>query len=186
MSRVGKKPVTIPEGVEIKIEKGKVSVKGKLGELQQDFDSRSVKISEEEKQVFVKPLLRSKEVMSKYGLYRSLVNNMVTGVSEGFSKTLKIVGVGYRVSLKGSDLELLIGYSNPITFKKPEGITFEVPDNTTIIIKGIDKQLVGEISSNIRRIRPPEPYKGKGIRYIDETVRRKVGKAAVTVDGAGA
>jgi large subunit ribosomal protein L6 len=186
LSRVGKKPVTIPEGVEIKIEKSKVSVKGKLGELQQDFDSRAVKISQEEKQVSVKPLSESKEVMSKYGLYRSLVNNMVTGVSEGFSKTLKIVGVGYRVSLKGNDLEMLVGFSNPVVFKKPEGITFEVPDNTTIVVKGIDKQLVGEIASNIRSIRPPEPYKGKGIRYADEMVRRKVGKAAVSATGPGA
>ena len=151
MSRIGKKPVAIPKGVEIKIEKGKVSVKGQLGELVQDFDAKAVKISEEDSHVLVKPLSSSKEVRSKYGLYRSLINNMVTGVSDGFSKTLKIIGVGYRASLKGSDLEILVGYSNPVLFKKPEGVTFEVPDNTTIVIKGIDKQLVGEISSNIRR-----------------------------------
>jgi len=184
LSRIGKKPVVIPEGVEIKIEKGKVFAKGKLGELIQDFDSRAVKISQEQGQVVVKPLSESKEVRSKYGLYRSLVNNMVTGVSDGFSRTLKIVGVGYRVSLKGSDLEMLVGYSNPVIFKKPEGITFEVPDNTTIIIKGIDKQLVGEIASNIRDIRPPEPYKGKGIRYAGEIIRRKVGKTAVSAAGS--
>ena len=186
MSRVGKKPIPIPEGVEINIEKSKVSVKGNLGNLEQTFDPKAVKVVQEDTNIVVQPLSSSKEARSKYGLYRSLINNMVTGVSEGFSKTLKIVGVGYRVSLKGSDLEMLVGYSNPVTFKKPEGITFEVPDNTTIIVKGIDKQLVGEISSNIRSIRPPEPYKGKGIRYDDEMVRRKVGKAAITADGTGA
>lgn len=178
MSRIGKKPVVIPDGVEIKIDKGNIFVKGKLGELNQSFDIKAVRISKEDGQASVKPLSASKDVSSKYGLYRSLLSNMVTGVSEGFSKTLKIIGVGYRVSLKGSDLEILVGYSNPVIFKKPEGITFEIPDNTTIIIKGIDKQLVGEVSSNIRNIRPPEPYKGKGIRYSDEMVRRKVGKAA--------
>lgn len=183
MSRVGKKPVPIPEGVEIKIEKSKVTVKGKLGMLEQDIDSKAVKIIAEDGNILVKPLSTSKQVRSKYGLYRSLISNMVIGVSEGFSKTLKIVGVGYRASIKGSDLELLVGYSNPVPFKKPEGITFEMPDNTTIIVKGIDKQLVGEVTSNIRDIRPPEPYKGKGIRYADEMVRRKVGKAAVTAAG---
>ena len=180
MSRIGKKPVVIPDGVEIKIDKGSISVKGKLGELNQSFDNKAVRISKEEGRALVMPLSESKEVRSKFGLYRSLLNNMVIGVSEGYSKTLKIIGVGYRVTLKGSDLEILAGYSNPVIFKKPEGITFEIPDNTTIIVKGIDKQLVGEISSNIRNIRPPEPYKGKGIRYSDELVRRKAGKAAAS------
>jgi large subunit ribosomal protein L6 len=183
LSRIGKKPIAIPEGVEVKIEKSKVSAKGTLGTLEQGFDSMAVKISEEDSQVIVRPLSGTKEVRSKYGLYRSLVNNMLTGVSQGYQKTLKIVGVGYRASLKGDDLELLVGYSNPVSFKKPEGITFEVPDNTTIIIKGIDKQLVGEITSNIRSIRPPEPYKGKGIRFVDEIIRRKAGKAAATTSG---
>ena len=184
MSRVGKKPIPIPEGIEIKIEKSKVSVKGNLGALEQEFDPKAVKVVQEDANIIVQPLSSSKEARSKYGLYRSLINNMVTGVSEGFSKTLKIVGVGYRTSLKGSDLEILVGYSNPVNFKKPEGINFEVPDNTTIVVKGIDKQLVGEITSNIRNIRPPEPYKGKGIRYADEIVRRKVGKAAITADSS--
>ena len=183
MSRIGKKPVIVPDGVEIKIEKNSVSVKEKLGELSQGYDGKAVKIDREEDNVIVRPLSSSKEVRSKYGLYRSLISNMVLGVSEGFSKTLKIVGVGYRTSLKGSDLELLVGYSNPAVFKKPEGITFEVPDNTTIIVKGIDKQIVGETAANIRKIRPPEPYKGKGIKYSDEIVRRKVGKAAATAAG---
>jgi large subunit ribosomal protein L6 len=183
LSRIGKKPVVVPDGVEIKIEKNSISVKGKLGELNQQYDGKAVKIDREEDNVVLRPLSVSKEVRSKYGLYRSLLNNMVLGVSEGFSKTLKIVGVGYRTSLKGSDLEMLVGYSNPVIFKKPGGITFEVPDNTTIVVKGIDKQIVGETAANIRKIRPPEPYKGKGIKYSDEIIRRKVGKAAVTAAG---
>ena len=183
MSRIGRKPVVVPDGVEIKIEKSSISVKGKLGELHQGYDEKAVKIDREEDNVIIRPLSTSKEVRSKYGLYRSLLHNMVLGVSEGFSKTLKIVGVGYRTSLKGTDLEMLVGYSNPVVFKKPEGITFEVPDNTTIIVKGIDKQVVGETAANIRKIRPPEPYKGKGIKYSDEIIRRKVGKAAVSATG---
>ncbi len=180
MSRIGKKPVVVPDGVEIKIEKNNIFVKGKLGELNQEYDGKAVKIDREEDNVIIRPLSTSKEVRSKYGLYRSLLNNMVLGVSEGFSKTLKIVGVGYRTSIKGSDLEMLVGYSNPVVFKKPEGITFEVPDNTTIIVSGINKQIVGETAANIRKIRPPEPYKGKGIKYADEVIRRKVGKAAIS------
>ena len=180
MSRIGKKPVVVPDGVEIKIEKNNIFVKGKLGELNQEYDGKAVKIDREEDNVIIRPLSTSKEVRSKYGLYRSLLNNMVLGVSEGFSKTLKIVGVGYRTSIKGSDLEILVGYSNPVVFKKPEGITFEVPDNTTIIVSGINKQIVGETAANIRKIRPPEPYKGKGIKYADEVIRRKVGKAAIS------
>lgn len=183
MSRIGKKPVVVPDGVEIKIEKNNIFVKGKLGELNQEYDGKAVKIDREEDNVIIRPLSTSKEVRSKYGLYRSLLNNMVLGVSEGFSKTLKIVGVGYRTSIKGSDLELLVGYSNPVVFKKPEGITFEVPDNTTIIVSGINKQIVGETAANIRKIRPPEPYKGKGIKYADEVIRRKVGKAAISAAG---
>ncbi len=183
MSRIGKKPVVVPDGVEIKIEKNNISVKGKLGELNQEYDGKAVKIDREEEKVIIRPLSTSKEVRSKYGLYRSLLNNMVLGVSKGFSRTLKIVGVGYRTSIKGSDLELLVGYSNPVVFKKPEGITFEVPDNTTIIVSGINKQIVGETAANIRKIRPPEPYKGKGIKYDDEVIRRKVGKAAITASG---
>ncbi len=183
LSRIGKKPVVIPDGVEIKIEKTSISVKGKLGELSQEYDGKAVKIDQEENEVIVRPLSSSKEVRSKYGLYRSLISNMVIGVTNGFSKTLKIVGVGYRTSLKGSNLELLVGYSNPVVFKKTEGITLEVPDNTTIVVSGIDKQLVGETAANIRKIRPPEPYKGKGIKYDDEIIRRKVGKAAVSAAG---
>lgn len=180
MSRIGKKPVIIPADVEIKIDKGNISVKGKLGELSQKFDSSAVKLNIKDGRLIVAPVSVSKENNAKYGLYRSLINNMVIGVSSGFSRTLKIVGVGYRASKKGENLEVLAGYSNPVTVNVLPGMSFEVPDNTTIIVKGINKQMVGEMAANIRSIREPEPYKGKGIKYEDEVIRRKVGKAAIT------
>ena len=151
MSRIGKKPINIPEEVEIKIDKDNII-----------------------------PISNSNENRAKYGLYRSLINNMVIGVSSGFSKTLKIVGVGFRASKKGNDLEILAGYSNPVIVNPLQGISFDVPDNTTIVVRGIDKQVVGEMAAKIRSIREPEPYKGKGIKYSDEVIRRKVGKAAIT------
>jgi large subunit ribosomal protein L6 len=184
VSRIGKMPINIPDGVEIKINKGNVSVKGKLGELSQKFDASSIKLKIEDSTLTVTPVSKSKENRAKYGLYRSLINNMVLGVSRGFSKTLKIVGVGYRVSKKGDSLDILVGFSTPITVDPPEGISFDVPDNTTIIVKGIKKQVVGETAAKIRAIRKPEPYKGKGIKYEDEIVRRKVGKAAITATGS--
>jgi len=180
VSRIGKKPVIIPADVEIKIDKGNISVKGKLGELSQKFDNSAVKLSMEDGRLIVTPVSDSKENRAKYGLYRSLINNMVIGVSSGFSKTLKIVGVGYRASKKGDNLEVLAGYSNPVAVNVLPGMSFEVPDNTTIIVKGINKQVVGEMAANIRGIREPEPYKGKGIKYEDEVIRRKVGKTAIT------
>ncbi len=183
MSRIGKKPIEIPAGLEIKINKKDVNIKGSLGELNQEIDDSAVKLSLEEGKLIIIPLSSTKEARAKHGLYRSLVSNMVTGVSKGFSKTLKIVGVGYRAALKGSNLELQLGYSNPVVFDQEKGVTFEVPDNTTIIVKGIDKQLVGEVAAKIRAKRKPEPYKGKGIKYEDEYIRRKVGKAAVTAAG---
>jgi large subunit ribosomal protein L6 len=184
VSRIGKMPINIPDGVEIKINKGNVSVKGKLGELSQKFDASSIKLKIENSTLTVTPVSNSKENRAKYGLYRSLINNMVLGVSRGFSKTLKIVGVGYRVSKKGDSLDILVGFSTPITVDPPEGISFDVPDNTTIIVRGIKKQVVGETAAKIREIRKPEPYKGKGIKYEDEIVRRKVGKAAITAAGS--
>lgn len=184
MSRIGKMPINIPDGVEIKINKGNVSVKGKLGELSQKFDKYSVKLKIEDSILTVIPVSNSKENRAKYGLYRSLINNMVMGVSRGFSKTLKIVGVGYRVSKKGDSLDILAGFSAPVTVDPPEGISFDVPDNTTIIVRGIEKQVVGETAAKIRAIRKPEPYKGKGIKYEDEIIRRKVGKAAITAAGS--
>jgi len=184
VSRIGKMPINIPDGVEIKINKDNVSVKGKLGELSQKFDKYSVKLKTEDSILTVIPVSNSKENRAKYGLYRSLINNMVMGVSRGFSKTLKIVGVGYRVSKKGDSLDILAGFSAPVTVDPPEGISFDVPDNTTIIVRGIEKQVVGETAAKIRAIRKPEPYKGKGIKYEDEIIRRKVGKAAITATGS--
>jgi large subunit ribosomal protein L6 len=180
VSRIGKKPIDIPTDVEIKIDKDNISVKGKLGVLSQKFDNTAVKLSMEGSRLIVIPALNNNENRAKFGLYRSLINNMVVGVSSGFSKTLKIVGVGYRVGKKGNNLEVLAGYSNPVIVNPLEGISFDVPDNTTIVVKGIDKQVVGEMAAKIRGIREPEPYKGKGIKYEDEVIRRKVGKAAIT------
>ncbi len=180
MSRIGKKPINIPVDVEIKIDKDNISVKGKLGELSQKFDSTAVKLSMEGGRLIVVPASSSNENRAKFGLYRSLINNMVIGVSSGFSKTLKIVGVGYRAGKKENNLEILAGYSNPVIVNPLEGISFDVPDNTTIVVKGVDKQVVGEMAAKIRGIREPEPYKGKGIKYEDEVIRRKVGKAAIT------
>lgn len=182
MSRVGKRPILIPSGVEININGSDVTVKGKLGQLSQMIDTR-MKIEINDDQMVLVPGLESSEMSAKHGLYRNLLSNMVTGVSSGFEKTLKIIGVGYRASKKGEDLEILAGYSNPVPFKKPDDITFDVPDNTTIVIKGIDKQRVGQIASQIRDIRKPEPYKGKGIRYFNEVVKKKVGKAASSSKG---
>jgi len=184
VSRIGKMPINIPDGVEIKINKDNVSVKGRLGELSQKFDKYSVKLKIEDSILTVIPVSNSKENRAKYGLYRSLINNMVMGVSRGFSKTLKIVGVGYRVSKKGDSLDIMAGFSAPVTVDPPEGISFDVPDNTTIIVRGIEKQVVGETAAKIRAIRKPEPYKGKGIKYEDEIIRRKVGKAAITAAGS--
>jgi len=180
VSRIGRKPIDVPEEIEIKIDKDNISVKGKLGELSQKFDNTSVKLSMEDNRLTVIPVSDSNENRAKYGLYRSLINNMVTGVSSGFSKTLIIVGVGFRASKKGNDLEILAGYSNPVIVNPLQGISFDVPDNTTIVVKGIDKQVVGEMAAKIRSIREPEPYKGKGIKYSDEIIRRKVGKTAIT------
>lgn len=180
MSRIGKKPINVPEEVEIKIDKDNIIVKGKLGELSQKFDNTSVKLSMEDNRLTVIPVSNGNENRAKYGLYRSLINNMVIGVSSGFSKTLKIVGVGFRVSKKGNSLEILAGYSNPVIVNPLQGISFDIPDNTTIVVRGIDKQVVGEMAAKIRSIREPEPYKGKGIKYSDEVIRRKVGKAAIT------
>ncbi|MEA2015377.1 MAG: 50S ribosomal protein L6 [Actinomycetota bacterium] len=180
MSRLGKRPVNIPEGAEIKIDKNIIGVKGKLGELSLKFDKSSIKLNIEDNRIVISPVSKSKESRAKYGLYRSLINNMVIGVTDGFTKTLKVVGVGYRAAKKGDKLELSVGYSNPAVVEPPEGITFDVVDNNIIKVNGIDKQLVGEVAAEIRGIREPEPYKGKGIRYEKEVVRRKVGKAAIT------
>ncbi|GMQ98264.1 MAG: 50S ribosomal protein L6 [Acidimicrobiia bacterium] len=179
MSRVGKTPITIPSGVDVKVSGRIVEVKGSKGSLTQEVDP-AIHVSVDDGKV---NLVRDDDERSSralHGLYRSLINNMVIGVSEGYSKELTAVGVGYRAALKGKSLELQVGFSHPVNVDAPEGITLEVPEPTRIIVSGIDKQMVGQVAANIRAIRPPEPYKGKGIRYVDEHVRRKAGKAGVS------
>jgi len=176
MSRIGKAPIELPSGVELTNEGSVVFVKGPKGSLSQEIDPR-VSLSIEDGVVSVVRDNDDREVRALHGLYRALIANMVIGVSAGYSKELQAVGVGYRGALKGNTLELQVGYSHPVAIEAPEGITFEVPEPTKFIISGIDKQLVGQVAANIRAVRPPEPYKGKGIRYVDEYVRRKAGKA---------
>ncbi|HEY8083766.1 MAG TPA: 50S ribosomal protein L6 [Solirubrobacterales bacterium] len=177
MSRIGRKPVVVPEAVTVEIEPGRVAVKGPKGELTQRV-SADMKVEQADGAVTVQRPTDRGEHRALHGLTRSLIANMVEGVTEGFEKRLEIQGVGYRAQLKGSKLELALGYSHPVSIDPPEGIDFEVPQPTEIIVRGIDKQLVGQIAADIRKRRPPEPYKGKGIRYRDEHVMRKVGKRA--------
>ena len=178
MSRIGKAPINLPAGVEVKYDDDAVVVKGPKGSLSQLIDPR-IGISIDDGVVTVSRDSEDREVRALHGLSRALIANMVLGVSDGYSKELQAVGVGYRGALKGKTLELQVGYSHPVAIEAPEGITFEVPEPTKFIVSGIDKQLVGQVAANIRAVRPPEPYKGKGIRYADEYVRRKAGKAGV-------
>ena len=177
MSRIGKQPVPVPDGVTVDVGDGSVSVTGPNGVLAQAVDP-DIKVSVVEGEVRVERPTDEREHRALHGLYRSLIANMVEGVTKGFEKRLEIQGVGYRAAMKGSGLELQLGFSHPVDFPAPEGITFEVPAPNRITIRGIDKQLVGETAARIRRIRKPEPYKGKGIRYEGEYVRKKAGKAA--------
>ncbi|MGI8580275.1 MAG: 50S ribosomal protein L6 [Solirubrobacteraceae bacterium] len=177
MSRIGRKPIPLPTGVTVSIEPEVVRVNGPRGELFERVP-RDIAIAHEEDRLLVtRPTDRS-EHRALHGLTRSLVANMVEGVTSGFEKRLEIQGVGYRAALKGRDLELALGYSHPVSIKAPEGIEFEVPLPTRVIVRGNSKQVVGEIAANIRKSRPPEPYKGKGVRYEGEYVPRKVGKRA--------
>ena len=177
MSRIGRKPIPVPAGVTVAIEPESVRVNGPKGELVERIH-RDITVEQNENVITVTRPTDRGEHRAMHGLYRSLVANMVIGVTEGYAKTLEIQGVGYRAVLKGRDLELALGYSHPVSIKAPDGIEFDVPQPTRVIVKGIDKQLVGEIAANIRKQRPPEPYKGKGIRYEGEYVARKVGKRA--------
>jgi large subunit ribosomal protein L6 len=177
MSRIGKKPILVPSGVTVSIEPELVRVHGPRGELHERVP-RAITVTQDGEQLVVTRPTDRGEHRALHGLTRSLVANMVEGVTTGFQKTLEIQGVGYRAALKGRDLELALGYSHPVPIKAPDGIEFEVPQPTRIVVKGISKQLVGEIAANIRKQRPPEPYKGKGIRYEGEYVARKVGKRA--------
>ena len=178
MSRIGKAPIDLPAGVAVKYDDNTVVVKGPKGSLSQVIDPR-IGVSIDDGVVTVSRNSEDREVRALHGLSRALIANMVLGVSAGYSKELQAVGVGYRGALKGKTLELQVGYSHPVAIEAPEGITFEVPEPTKFIVSGIDKQLVGQVAANIRAVRPPEPYKGKGIRYADEYVRRKAGKAGV-------
>ena len=191
MSRIGRKPIPIPDGVAVEVKPGLVSVKGPKGELMQPV-SPEMTVAQGESSaadgtdggedvagaLIVKRPSDRGEHRALHGLTRSLIANMVQGVTEGFEKRLEIHGVGYRARLQGKALELSVGYSHPVSLTAPEGIEFEVPIPTQVVVRGIDKQLVGEVAARIRRSRPPEPYKGKGIRYVGEHVRRKVGKRA--------
>jgi large subunit ribosomal protein L6 len=177
MSRIGRKPVPVPDAVTVEIGADDIAVKGPKGELRQTF-SPDMKVEQEDGVVTIARPTDRGEHRALHGLTRSLIANMVEGVTEGFEKRLEIQGVGYRAALKGKKLELALGFSHPVAIEAPEGIDFEVPQPTEIIIKGIDKQLVGQVAADIRKRRPPEPYKGKGIRYKDEQVLRKVGKRA--------
>ena len=179
MSRVGNNPIDVPSGVEVSISGSAVTVKGPKGTLESTFDER-VSVSVDDSVITVSRINDERESKALHGLTRALVANMIEGVANGYSKELQAVGVGYRAALKGRDLELQLGFSHPVSFAAPEGVTFEVPEPTKIIISGIDKQLVGQTAADIRKIRPPEPYKGKGLRYSDEYVRRKAGKAGIT------
>jgi len=177
MSRIGRQPIELPAGVSVSIAPGRVMVNGPLGELTQQVPVR-MQVEQEETTITVKRPTERGDDRALHGLTRTLIANMVEGVTSGFQKRLEIQGVGYRASLRGTALELNVGYSHPVVIDAPAGITFEVPVQTEIIVKGIDKQQVGEIAAEVRDVRPPEPYKGKGIRYSGEYVRRKVGKRA--------
>lgn len=178
MSRVGNAPITVPSGVEVSINGSSISVKGSKGTLERDLPG-GITVREEESTLYVERPDETGESKAFHGLSRSLIQNMIVGVSEGFTKELQIQGVGYRATAKGSNaLELALGFSHPVNITAPEGIEFEVPQQTQILVKGIDKQLVGQVAADIRKWRKPEPYKGKGIRYAGERVIRKAGKAA--------
>jgi large subunit ribosomal protein L6 len=177
VSRIGKQPIPVPSGVDVQIEGSSVTVKGPKGQLSQTFNE-DMAISLEDGVLSVVRPDDSREHKALHGLTRTLLSNMVVGVSEGFAKNLEIVGVGYRAMLKGSDLEMALGFSHPVLVKAEPGITFEVPAPNRITVRGIDKQRVGQIASEIRGWRPPEPYKGKGVKYEGEYVRRKLGKTA--------
>ncbi|MDQ6915605.1 MAG: 50S ribosomal protein L6 [Actinomycetota bacterium] len=177
MSRIGKQPIPVPSGVTVAIEPDRVRVNGPKGELSERIP-RDISVEQDGEQLVVKRPTDRGEHRALHGLTRSLVANMVTGVTDGYEKALEIQGVGYRAQKRGEDLELALGFSHPVSVKAPAGIEFDVPAPTRIVVRGISKQLVGEVAANIRKQRPPEPYKGKGIRYEGEYVARKVGKRA--------
>ncbi|CAB4589825.1 unannotated protein [freshwater metagenome] len=175
MSRIGKAPIAVPSGVDVTIAGRTVTVKGPKGTLAREIPGE-ITVRKEESTLFVERPNDERTNRALHGLSRSLVNNMVIGVTEGFTKELEIVGVGYRAEAQGANLRLALGFSHPVVVPAPEGITFEIPVQTRIIVKGIDKEIVGQVAANIRSIRKPEPYKGKGVRYLNERILRKAGK----------
>jgi large subunit ribosomal protein L6 len=177
MSRIGRKPIAIPGGVTVTVDGSTVKVKGPKGELARTFEP-SIKVRVENNEVLVERPNDEKRERALHGLTRALIANMVTGVTDGFKKTLEIVGVGYRAEKKGKNLVVSVGYSHPVNYPEPDGITLTTPAPTTIVVEGVDKQKVGQVAAELRDFRPPEPYKGKGIRYQGEQVRRKAGKTA--------
>ena len=177
MSRIGKEPVPIPSGVDVDLSADTITVNGPGGTLSQARHGR-IDIAVEDGQVLVTRPDDERESRQLHGLYRTLIANMVTGVTAGYTRQLDIVGVGYRAAMQGTALKLQLGFSHDVIVEAPEGITFEVPTQTQILVKGADKQQVGQVAANIRKLRPPEPYKGKGVKYSDETIMRKAGKAA--------
>jgi len=181
MSRVGKKPILIPENVEVKIEGQNVTIKGPKGELSREIRPE-IKVEVKENKIFVTPQIEAQKTKAFWGLTRALIANMIKGVAEGYEKKLEIEGLGFRVSLEGDNLVLQVGFTHPIKIKAPQGIKFLVEKNI-ITVLGADKELVGQTSAKIRKIKPPEPYKGKGIKYLGEVIRRKVGKKVVTTAG---
>ncbi|MFD1213757.1 50S ribosomal protein L6 [Arthrobacter sp. GCM10027362] len=176
MSRIGRLPITVPAGVEVKIDGNLVSVKGAKGELQHTVAS-PIAVSLDDNTITVTRPNDERASRSLHGLTRTLISNMIVGVTEGYEKKLEITGTGYRVQAKGADLEFALGYSHPVSIQAPEGISFAVESATKLTVSGINKQQVGEVAANIRKLRKPDPYKGKGIRYAGEVIRRKVGKA---------
>ena len=178
MSRIGKLPVPVPDGVEVTLDGSTVTVKGPKGELTREMPGGVTLSRDDDGAVVVTRNGDSVMERSRHGLVRTLVANMVVGVTDGYTKALELVGVGYRAAAKGSDVELQVGYSHPVTVAAPAGIDFQVPQPTRIVVSGIDKVLVGQVAADIRKVRPPEPYKGKGIKYEGEHIRRKAGKAA--------
>lgn len=183
MSRIGKQPISLPDGVTASLSGDTIVIKGKNGELSQDFDALAVTIDVTDGVIAItNNNTRVKAYRAKHGLYRSLISNMVVGCNEGFKRELEINGVGYQAKVSNNKLNLAIGFCHPVEMAMPKGVTIEAPNNTRLVISGPDKQAVGQVAANIRRIRPPEPYKGKGIKYTDEVIQRKAGKAV----GAGA
>jgi large subunit ribosomal protein L6 len=175
MSRIGKAPITVPSGVDVTITGRTITVKGPKGTLSRDIPGEII-VRKEDSTILVERPNDERESRSLHGLSRTLVNNMVIGVTDGFTKELEIVGVGYRAEAQGQNLRLALGFSHPVMVPAPEGISFEIPQQTRVIVKGIDKELVGQVAANIRSIRKPEPYKGKGVRYLGERIVRKAGK----------